>query len=175
MAANGIKTEGGSPIKRDPDMYEMEDEEDRYADDDGELHMPAPKQDMTVWLAKLPKWLWETWADLADDQEIEIGKLRIYDKKEEHIAQSKMKLVLSDLPGGQFAKIPKKYDIQLNRDTYNNTVIFSEKDQAGFKSWRPNRVFKKEDRQKQWNKDSRINKNKRYTSAIPSESCSFLT
>lgn len=161
-----VKTEGVSPIKRDPDMYE---DEGKYLDDEGELQIPKTSEAAQVWLAKLPKWLWEAWEKIADDEEVEIGKLRIYDKRDDDRARSKMKMVLHDLPGGQHAKVPKKYDISLNKDIYNNTVIFSEKDQPGFKSWRPNRVFKKDEQRKQWNDNNRINKNKRYTSAIPKQ------
>ncbi|KAL1297590.1 hypothetical protein AAFC00_006152 [Neodothiora populina] len=163
MASNGIKTEDGVSIKRDPELYE--DEEDKYVDgdEDGELQIQDPPRD--VWLAKLPKWLWEAWSQVADDEEFEIGKLRVYDEKH----GSKVKLVLHDLPGGQHASVPKKYDITVNRSSYNNTVVFSEKDQPGFKSWRPNRVFRKEDRQANRDEAHRINKNKRYSSAIPKQ------
>lgn len=167
MAMNGIKTEGGDHfIKPDPDM---EEEEDKYADDEGELQIPASAGEMNVWLAKLPKWLWESWSDMADDEEFEIGKLRVYDKRPEDLARNKIKLVLHDLPNGQHAKVPKKYDVTVNRQSYSNTVIFSEKDQPGFKSWRPNRVFRKEDRQAQREEAYRVNKNKRYSSAIPKQ------
>lgn len=168
MATNGVKIEGGMPIKRDPDLYD--DDEDKYADDDGELKIPAEQEQMKVWLAKLPKWLWESWANIADDEEIEIGKLRIYNDKVKGTDNPVTKLILHDLPNGKHAKVPKKYDVTINRAEYNNTVVFSEKDQPGFKSWRPHRSFaKKEDRFAHFNEANRVNKNKRYTSAIPSE------
>ena len=163
MATSAVKSEGGSPIKRDPDLYE---EEEKYADDEGELQVPASADDSKVWLAKIPKWLWESWADMGDDEEVEIGRLRLYNKKPQDQEDSKMKIILHDLPA--HAEVPKKYDITMNKQTYNNTVVFSEKDQAGFKAWRPNRVFKREERQPMSAEAYRINKQKKYGSAIPS-------
>lgn len=36
-------------------------------------------------------------------------------------------MILNDVPG--HAHVPKKYDIEINKSQYNNTVVFSEKDQ----------------------------------------------
>jgi len=175
----GVKTEDPSystAIKRDPALSSpppSDDDDDKYVadDDEGELSIPGHQDENHVWLAKLPKWLWEAWADIGDDEEIEIGKLRIYHPKEGR--EGKVKMILHDLPNGEHAKVPKNYNLILNKQVYNNTVVFSEKDQQGFKSWRPNRVFKKDNRRDQYRpppSDNRVNKHKKYSSAIPSMS-----
>lgn len=55
-------------------------DEDEY-EDTGELVIPDAAADSGAWLAKLPKWLWEAWANIADDEEIELGKVRVYDNQ----------------------------------------------------------------------------------------------
>ncbi|GAB7356218.1 hypothetical protein MBLNU459_g6796t1 [Dothideomycetes sp. NU459] len=164
MAANGIKTEDGVVVKPDPASLAspaLHHHDDDDYEDTGELQIPAQNG---AWLAKLPKWLWEAWSTLEDDQEIEIGKMRIYDKRDDDIAKNKIRLQLHDIP--QHAKVPKKYDINVAKATYNNTVVFSERDQPGHRAWRPNRVIKR-DRDFS-NHDYKVNK-KKYTSSIPKQ------
>ena len=65
-------------IKPDPDskdavLAEIEDE-DLY-EDAGDLDFSAAGQN--VWLSRLPRQLWENWAQIDDDEEIEIGTMRI--------------------------------------------------------------------------------------------------
>lgn len=167
-SANGIKTDVDmdAPIK--PELA-LSDDEDTYADDDGELKVPQEQNQSHVWLAKLPKWLWEAWEDIADDQEIEIGKLRIYNKTDQDIRANKVKLLLHD--NSRQHSIPKQYNIHVNRQTYNNTVVFSEKDKPGHKAWRPNRVIKPREERKYTPVDpNRVDKTKKkYSSAIPKQ------
>ena len=65
-------------IKQDPDNKETAladiDEEDLY-EDAGDLDFTSANQ--SVWLSRLPKQLWEHWAHLNDDDEIEIGTMRV--------------------------------------------------------------------------------------------------
>ena len=153
MAANGIKTEDGSSfIKPENDVDDYEDT--------GECQMPQNEQEQDAWLAKLPKWLWEAWENIADDEEIELGKIRLYTQPNPD-GSNKIKLRLHDIP--QHQNVPKLYDMAITRPRYNNTVVFSERDQPGFKAWNPNRVRKDNNRDQY-----RVNKNKPYTSSIPS-------
>jgi hypothetical protein len=104
--------------------------------------------------------LWTAWADIADDEEIEIGKVRVYHQPNADGSQ-KIQMKLHDLP--KHHNVPKLYDLSSSRGQYNNTVVFSERDQPGFKAWNPNRV-RKDTRGMNY----RVNKNKPYTSSIPS-------
>ena len=64
----GIKVEGdiimGSPGA-----------DDIYEDDQGDIDFSRYSQD--VFLARLPRYLWKSWDSLADDEEIEVGTLRV--------------------------------------------------------------------------------------------------
>lgn len=65
-------------IKQDPDSKDIVlgdiDDEDIY-EDAGDLDFSAAGQN--VWLSRLPRQLWQHWAHLGDDEEIEIGTMRI--------------------------------------------------------------------------------------------------
>jgi hypothetical protein len=65
-------------IKQDPDSKDTVladiDEEDLY-EDAGDLDFTSAGQ--SVWLSRLPRQLWEHWAHLDDDEEIEIGTMRV--------------------------------------------------------------------------------------------------
>lgn len=79
----------GPPIKQDPDastpyikadpddkdtVLADVDDEDIY-DDDGDLDFSNAAQ--SVWMSRIPRALWENWAKLDDDEEIELGTIRI--------------------------------------------------------------------------------------------------
>lgn len=153
-SSNGIKAEDGAYIKPEIEADEFEDT--------GECQMPRSEEDQQAWLCRLPKWLWTAWADMADDEEIEIGKVRVYHQPNPDGSQ-KIQMKLHDLP--KHRDVPKLYDLTSSRGQYNNTVVFSERDQPGFKAWNPNRV-RKDTR----NMNYKVNKNKPYTSSIPSMS-----
>lgn len=141
-AMEGIKVEEDVKIKPDPAdaaTPSMMDEDE--FEDTGELMIRGTAQDDQAWLAKLPKWLWEAWADIAEDEEIELGKVRVYNDKLPG-DKPKIKIVLNDLPS--HATVPKRYEINFNKDVYNNTVVFSEKDQPGFRGGQA------------WNRDKRV-------------------
>lgn len=66
-------------IKPDPDSYGSSPpavpEEDIY-EDAGDLEFNTAEAYQTLYLAKLPKFLWEAWSHLDDDAEIRIGTIR---------------------------------------------------------------------------------------------------
>jgi hypothetical protein len=68
-------------IKQDPDSKDTAladiEEEDLY-EDAGDLDFT--NADRSVWLSRLPRQLWEHWAHLGDDEEIEIGTMRVEGK-----------------------------------------------------------------------------------------------
>lgn len=65
-------------IKQDPDVLgafpSARSDEDIY-EDAGDLDFAGSEQ--SVFLSRLPKFLWEHWSKLDDDQEIQIGRVRI--------------------------------------------------------------------------------------------------
>jgi len=65
-----IKTELGENV---PSPYM--DEDDVYEEDAGDLDFSKAEQQL--WLSHIPRSLWETWSSLSDDEEIEIGTIRV--------------------------------------------------------------------------------------------------
>lgn len=65
-------------IKEDPDSKDRTladlDDDDLY-EDAGDLDFSMAAQN--VWMSRLPRQLWEHWSQLDDDEEIEIGTIRI--------------------------------------------------------------------------------------------------
>lgn len=64
-------------IKPDPDNKDavLADIDEDIYDDDGDLDFSNSGQN--VWLSRIPRSLWEHWASLDDDEEIQIGTMRI--------------------------------------------------------------------------------------------------
>lgn len=83
-SSQSVKMENAPQIKPDPAnaATPMVMDEDEY-EDTGELLIPGTQDESQAWLAKLPKWLWEAWATIADDEEIELGKVRVYNNAPE--------------------------------------------------------------------------------------------
>jgi hypothetical protein len=61
------------PLDTSPSPYM--DEDDLYEEDAGDLDFSQAQQQL--WLSHIPRSLWETWSSLSDDEEIEIGTLRV--------------------------------------------------------------------------------------------------
>lgn len=152
MADTAIKSE----VKADPaESKEGIAEVDEF-EEDTDLHIPAdPSQG---WLARVPPELWQAWNDMyndapAGDEKIKIGNLRVYEAVGD--ADRKLELHLeSSVP--QTSELPKKYQLKLQTSTYNNSVVFSEKDLPGHKSQNYGR------NRHNAGKSAGINKNDRY-------------
>jgi transcription initiation factor TFIIF subunit beta len=50
--------------------------EDDIYEDAGDLDF-GPGQDKAVWLVRIPKFLWDQWEQIGDDEEVELGKVRV--------------------------------------------------------------------------------------------------
>lgn len=61
-------------IKPDPDKDTILDEDDLY-EDAGDLDFTNGGQN--VWLSRIPRSLWEHWSKIDDDEEIQVGTIRI--------------------------------------------------------------------------------------------------
>jgi transcription initiation factor TFIIF subunit beta len=80
MATPSVKHEGGSTpvIKPDPDTKDSSPgamSEDDIYEDTGDLDFTNAEQE--VWLTKIPRFLYDNWAKLDDDEEIQIGTVRV--------------------------------------------------------------------------------------------------
>jgi transcription initiation factor TFIIF subunit beta len=76
MADTYIKPE----IKPDPDALGASPsafEEDDIYEDAGDLDFNNDPQYQSLYLARVPKYVWEAWSKLDDDAEIQIGTIRM--------------------------------------------------------------------------------------------------
>lgn len=77
-AATGFKTENDIKVKPDPDLPSSSSRhlgEEEY-EDTGELDIPSRRNG--AWLTRIPKILYDKWATLDDDEEIQLGIVRRY-------------------------------------------------------------------------------------------------
>ena len=66
--------DGDATIKAEPMSPTAQVDEDLY-EDAGDLSFAEYHTD--VFLARIPQYLWKTWLDLEDEQDIQIGTLRV--------------------------------------------------------------------------------------------------
>ncbi|KAI9374373.1 transcription initiation factor IIF, beta subunit-domain-containing protein [Aspergillus egyptiacus] len=135
----------GSQVKQDPDaptpyikpdpeskdtVLADVDEEDLY-EDAGDLDFTNAGQ--SLWLSRIPRSLWEHWSKLDDDEEIQIGTIRIEGPPNDI---KRVSLRINEQEDNR--DIPKDYI--LSRQTINaenlthmtqNTFLFTEKDIPG--------------------------------------------
>ncbi|KAL8911549.1 MAG: hypothetical protein Q9171_003313 [Xanthocarpia ochracea] len=100
--------------------------DDDIYEDAGDLDFSSAVQG--IYLTRIPKYLWEAWSTLDDDDEIEIGKVRIEGGLEDI---KRMSLLLSPHVTTQ-KNIPREYNMNLANRKSTNTFIFSEKDLHGY-------------------------------------------
>ena len=78
MENGNLQANGEPMIKPDPDRngtsLGAQFEDDIY-EDAGDLDFADSSQ--LLYLTRLPKYLWKTWSQLEDDQEIHIGTIRV--------------------------------------------------------------------------------------------------
>ena len=72
-----LKSDGESHVKADPELSLVSPglswEDDVY-EDAGDVDFDQSIQD--VYLLRIPKYLWKTWSQMDDDQEIHVGTVR---------------------------------------------------------------------------------------------------
>lgn len=84
-----------------------------------------------VWLVKLPNWLMERWNEIDDDEEIQIGTIRVRNGGREE-DKTKLRMSLTDVPANK--DLPKDFEMNVTNMAVENTYIFTEKDLPGFET-----------------------------------------
>lgn len=98
--ANQVKQEVKQEIKTEDGILSGSpmEEDDVYEDDlGGDLEFPNPADafKQQIYMCRVPNYLWQAWADLPDDAEIEIGRLRqFYDENKQVSATSRSCVVV---------------------------------------------------------------------------------
>ncbi|KAF2405142.1 hypothetical protein EJ06DRAFT_552577 [Trichodelitschia bisporula] len=126
--SNGYKMEEDTKVKMEPNTdgtpFVLQDGED---EDTGEMIIrPNVPQG---WLVRVPKDLWTGLSELKDDEEIEIGKLKVWQMPS---GEQKLRLEMKkDIKGWDL--IPKEYDMNVTNQKTRNMFVFSEKNMTGYR------------------------------------------
>ncbi|KAF3067470.1 Transcription initiation factor IIF subunit beta [Daldinia childiae] len=143
MAAPRVKAEQG--IKPEPSIKsEVDDvgpspgamsEDDIYEDaGDLEFYDPNDLHDGAVYLTHVPKYLYDAWANMDDNDEIRIGTLRQWSEVGPK-GESKPRIaILLDHKLAPHQQIPKEYNLEVKDMSLTNTFLFTEQDLPGYKS-----------------------------------------
>ena len=141
--ASMIKTEQDIPIKPDPeDAVPARFVDDFDYEDTGELEIP--KEQIHAWLLRLPKELHAKWANIPDNQVIQVGHVRQFKGKNKVRKQNKQGFTEANSylqwelhlnpTLEQHQGISKRYDMRTTGQDIPNTFVFSEKDLPGLNS-----------------------------------------
>ncbi|CAJ2513832.1 Uu.00g019510.m01.CDS01 [Anthostomella pinea] len=139
---SGVKPEPGiklEPADVGPSPAAMS-EDDLY-EDAGDLEFVDldPNTNTTaasIYLTHVPKYLYDVWADLDDDAEIQIGTVRQWSEpgKGKNGEPKQCISLLLDHTQAKHQAIPKEYNLDVKDMALPNTYMFTEQDLPGFKS-----------------------------------------
>ena len=74
---DGVKTEEKNEVKQELTSTASPGFMDEDVDEDtGELNIPSTLRG--IWLTWIPRMLWDSWASLSEDEEIQIGLVRVW-------------------------------------------------------------------------------------------------
>ncbi|KAI0900020.1 transcription initiation factor iif [Annulohypoxylon nitens] len=188
MATPRVKAE--PKVKPDPAVKsELDDatspsstsSEDIYEDaGDLEFFDPENMSDASVYLAHVPKYLYDAWKALDEDTERQIGTVRSWEEKGPNGEVKQRMAVLLDHSLAPHQQLPKEYNLDIKDMNLTNTFLFTEQDLPGFKSkarqapsdipsfLRPKRERSEDEREKDEEEKKRGRKKKiHYRKAIP--------
>ena len=115
--------ESKSPAVFDEDIYE----------DAGDLEFNTDQKFQNVFMAKIPRYVWQAWSKLDDNAEIQLGTIRRSVVKDGNKKTEHMQMLLSPEIGAH-QMIPKQYDLEVVDTNVDNTFVFTEQDLPGYKS-----------------------------------------
>ncbi|KAK0656824.1 transcription initiation factor IIF, beta subunit-domain-containing protein [Cercophora newfieldiana] len=112
-------------IKSDPDANSPGAEDELDESTDLEFYNKAEQGGSydRMYLARLPNYLWERWAELGDNDEIQIGMIRQWKAPD---GQTKLQMRLENLT--EHKDLPKEYNMEIANPDVHNTFVFSEQD-----------------------------------------------
>ncbi|GAW10981.1 hypothetical protein ANO14919_003190 [Xylariales sp. No.14919] len=128
-------------IKPDPDAVTIlpsaMSDDDMY-EDAGDLEFadfsPTNPAAADVYLTHVPKYLYNAWADLDDDEEIRIGTVRKWIEVGKDGRQTERMALLLDHTKPNHQTIPKEYKLETKDTNLANSYLFTEQDLPGYKS-----------------------------------------
>ncbi|POS84331.1 hypothetical protein EPUL_002413 [Erysiphe pulchra] len=123
-------------IKRDPDAKPSSGNfsDDDIYEDAGDLDFNQDPAYQRMYLARVPKYIWDAWQNLDDDAEVQIGTVRQCNYKGSK-GEPKMSLhMLLRRDISQHQNVPKEFNLEVTEENVKNTFVFTEQDLPGFKS-----------------------------------------
>ena len=88
MNGTSVKDEDEPIFKSEMDGYPLANlEDDDDYEDTGELNIPSGIQ--SLWLTRVPDYLWASLSGLNDDDEIQIGTIRLWEEEGRPVRQSR--------------------------------------------------------------------------------------
>ncbi|GAP86307.1 putative transcription initiation factor iif [Rosellinia necatrix] len=87
-----------------------------------------------IYLTHVPGYLHQAWANLNDDEEIQIGTVRKWIEVGKNGRQTERMALLLDHTKPNHQTIPKEYALEAKDTDLTNSFLFTEKDLPGFKS-----------------------------------------
>ncbi|KAI4183919.1 MAG: hypothetical protein L6R41_005097 [Letrouitia leprolyta] len=100
--------------------------DDDIYEDAGDLDFSQAAQ--SLYLSRIPKYLWESWSKLEDDQEIHLGTIRFEGELDDI---KRMSLLLTPNVDDHLS-VPKEYNMHITNRNSLNTYVFTEKDLNGY-------------------------------------------
>ncbi|RYC54307.1 hypothetical protein CHU98_g11900, partial [Xylaria longipes] len=129
-------------IKPDPDAIStlpgVMDDDDIYEDagdlEFADLNPSTNPAAADVYLTHVPKYLYQAWANLDDDEEIRIGTMRKWIEVGKDGRQTERMALLLDHTKPNHQTVPKEYNMEAKEMDLANSFLFTEQDLPGFKS-----------------------------------------
>ncbi|KAI0125800.1 putative transcription initiation factor IIF subunit beta [Xylariales sp. AK1849] len=128
-------------IKPDPEDAKQSpaalDDDDLYEDaGDLEFYDPNVPQDPygTISLAHIPKYLYDQWAQLKDDEELVVGKVRTWQQADKNGQSIQRTAMLLDHKNPIHQTVPKEYTLEQKDANLLSTFMFTEQNLPGFKN-----------------------------------------
>jgi len=87
-----------------------------------------------VYLTHVPKYLYDAWAHLDDDADIQIGTIRQWNETLPNGQVKQRIALLLDHKSPEHQMIPKEYNLDVKDMQLKNSFLFSEQDLPGFKT-----------------------------------------
>ncbi|KAI0205004.1 transcription initiation factor IIF, beta subunit-domain-containing protein [Astrocystis sublimbata] len=129
-------------IKPDPDtigaLPDAMDEDDIYEDagdlEFKDLNPSTNPSSADVYLTHVPRYLFQAWASMGDDEEIRIGTVRKWIEVGKDGRPTEKMALLLDHTKPSHQTIPKEYTLEARDMNLANSFMFTEQDLPGFKS-----------------------------------------
>ncbi|MCJ1332291.1 hypothetical protein MMC10_008983 [Thelotrema lepadinum] len=129
MEGGNAHSSGDPLVKTEPfhvDASPAEELDDDIYEDAGDVDFADYSTE--AFLTRIPKYLWKTWSDSNEEQDIQVGTIRVEGPLDNPQAMS---LMLSPNVATN-RMVPKEYNLQVTNKNSLNTFIFTEKDLPGF-------------------------------------------